>query len=150
MPQHPATDTELIQRLNELVFEDVKFRSAVETAFVRARDELDLEGNTLPYSSAEILPTVFKSKLTERLRGRVNLCRVFILRKGQRMETPEIHRNTHAVVSARAANAKFSGPSGANKRICRVTWSLAFVQSAHLPRHSDPAHLMFGFWRHRR
>ena len=94
MPQHPATDTELTQRLNELVFEDEEFRSALEKAFLAARARLDAEGNALPYSSAEVPPAAFKSKLAESLRDRVNLCRVFILRKGRRMETPEIHRNS--------------------------------------------------------
>ena len=94
MPRHPATDTELIQRLHELVFEDEEFRSALEKAFLTARARLDAEGNALPYSSAEVPPAAFKSKLAESLRDRVNLCRVFILRKGRRMETPEIHRNS--------------------------------------------------------
>ena len=94
MPRHPAKDAELIQRLHELVFEDEEFRSALENAFLRARAGLDAEGNALPYSSAEVPPAAFKSRLAEGFRDRVNLCRVFILRKGRRMETPEIHRNS--------------------------------------------------------
>ncbi len=76
------------------MFEDEEFRSAVAEAFVRARAELDAEENALPYASAEVPPAAFRSKLADSLRDRVNLCRVFILRKGRRMETPEIHRNS--------------------------------------------------------
>ncbi len=94
MPRHPDADAALVRRLHQLVFEDEEFRSAVAEAFERAQAELESEENTLPYSSAEVPLAAFKSKLAEDLRDKVNLCRVFILRKGRRMETPEIHRNS--------------------------------------------------------
>ena len=94
MPRHPDADADLVRGLHQLVFKDAEFRSALAAAFERARTELENEENALPYSSAEVPPALFESKLAKDLRNKVNLCRVFILRRARRLETPEVHRNS--------------------------------------------------------
>lgn len=94
MPRHPDADADLVRGLHQFVFKDAKFRSALAAAFEGARTELENEENALPYSSAEVPPALFKGKLAKDLRNKVKLCRVFILRRARRLETPEVHRNS--------------------------------------------------------
>ena len=153
MPQYSKSDTDLINKLHELVFEDSDFRSTLETAFLLAEVELNAEENNLPYSSAEIPTTAFKTKLPEHLRDTVNLCRVFILLKGCKMETPEIHRNSiqrlasytgHGMIHSAESNgaptnfksyplAEYANPNTSNPK---EIWDVVPMNTWHYPEAS--------------
>ena len=93
MPTFPATDAKLIGELHQII-RNRSAEVAIEEAFARARLELESRTDGLPYASAELPIDIFQIELSPDVRTEVNMCRVFILRRGCRMGTPEIHRNS--------------------------------------------------------
>jgi hypothetical protein len=113
LPTPAAGDRALIECLHELVFDDQALRALVESALEVVTGRFGAREFTAPYSSQGVPIAPFQARLDPALRERVQLCRVFALRRGQRLPHPEIHRNSvQRLVSFRGEGAVHSALPG--------------------------------------
>lgn len=94
MPRVKNSDHSIIEALHRLVFENPIIRGSIEAGFDEARTILDGPEYPLPYSSCNVPISTIHEALSPEHCNSVGLCRVFILRAGQKMSPPEIHRNS--------------------------------------------------------
>ena len=123
MPQFSGTDTKLIRELHELI-RNRSAEAAIEEAFVRAGLDLESRDDGLPYASAELPIDVFKADLSPDVRDAVNMCRVFILRRGCRMMTPEIHRNSIQRLLSYRGSGTIHSAKATDPDVRFVPWAL--------------------------
>jgi len=88
------SDLELISCLHDLVFNNVDIKNILEEAFKDTYKLFNDKEYALPYASINISIDVFNKFLPEKFIGLVKLCRVFILKKGNRYPSYENHRNS--------------------------------------------------------
>jgi len=101
-----ATDNELISHLDELVFSCKELRGLLDTAHHEAASMLHAATTHLPHACVEVNIQAFKERLPGHLQPLVNLCRVFLLKRGHRLPSPERHRNsTQRLVSFKNSGA---------------------------------------------
>lgn len=94
MPAAADSDRSLISAIHQVVFENTVSRRAIKAGFDEARAILEGPNYSLPYSTCSISISLIHEELSPEFRGSIGLCRVFILRAGQKMSPPEIHRNS--------------------------------------------------------
>lgn len=157
MPRIVETDRALIEHLHELVFNLPEFGGQVGVHIKTAYARFDDPSYTLPYSSENIEVGRFIEAFPDDCRGRVKLCRVFVLRQGRRMPHPEIHRNSvQRLVSFWGEGVVYcAAPGGADKNFAAhrlvspggvevvdldESWDVVPANTWHFPeagRHSD-------------
>ncbi len=123
MPPFPETDKRLIRELHVLI-RNRSIESAIEEAFVRARAELESRNDGMPYASAELSIDLFKAELSPDVRPAVNMCRVFVLRCGRRMMTPEIHRNSIQRLLSYRGSGTIHSAKATDPDVGFVPWAL--------------------------
>ena len=88
-----AASLPLLRALHQGVFADPAVRVKLDAAFEELAAEL--RGRAEPPHAARVIPIeLFTVGLAPELAGAVRLCRAFLLRRGSRMATPEVHRNS--------------------------------------------------------
>lgn len=117
MPKVSHSDAQLIEQLHALVFQNAETQALIEEGFNRALVQFDEPDYALPYVSYNLPITHFEALLSPEERGRVGLCRVFILKAGCQMPKAEIHRNSiQRLVSYKGNGAIHSSqPGGVDK-----------------------------------
>lgn len=83
----------LLRELHRRVFADPTVRATLNAAFAELAGELR-ERTEPPHASRVIPLDPFTRGLPAELAAEVQLCRAFLLRRGCRMGTPEVHRNS--------------------------------------------------------
>lgn len=100
-------DIEVISHLTVALESSSTLRNAIDAAFLAAEE--DLKCNMMderPYGSAEAPISLLHDLLPPSLRGKVNLCRTFILRAGARLPSLERHSNSiQRLVSMRGSGS---------------------------------------------
>ena len=88
-----AASLPLLRALHRRVFADPEVRATLDDAFEELAAEL--RGRAEPPHAMRVIPIdLFTGGLAQELSDKVRLCRAFLLRRGSRMATPEVHRNS--------------------------------------------------------
>jgi len=146
-------DAELISHLDALVFSSTEFQSQLIDAWKAAESELNADSSKPDWVCKEVDLTKLKVFLPEHLRSHVNLCRVFILRRGLRLDPPERHRNsTQRLVSFRNSGSmqtaladsadtdfvryELTGSDGSPEQALFERWNIVPPNTWHYPTSS--------------
>lgn len=107
-----AASLPLLRALHGRVFGSVQVRRTLDAAFAELAEEL--RGRPSPPHAMRVIPIeLFTDGLTPDLADAVRLCRTFLLRRGHRMATPEMHRNSvQRLVSYRGRGRIWQGTPG--------------------------------------
>jgi len=147
-------DNELVAHLDKLVFSVSDFQSQLTDAWKAAELELNGSAAKPEWVCKEVDIAPVKAALPEHLKSHVNLCRVFILRRGLRLDPPERHQNsTQRLVSFRnsgfmqiaVADApdtayvkhELSSPSGSTDQPQPARWNIVPPNTWHYPTSSS-------------
>ena len=89
-----GSNVELITVLHHIIYDDKNILSLIDKKFINIKKELDSQTDQCKYSSGNIDIELFKKYLPINMKNKVNLCRLFVLKKNCKMKQFECHKNS--------------------------------------------------------
>lgn len=115
-----AASLPLLRELHRRVFGEPRVRATLDAAFDGLAEKL--RGLAEPPHAAGVIPIdLFTRGLPSEFVGAVRLCRAFLLRRGCRMATPEVHGNSVQRLVSYRGRGRIHAEAGGNRGTAAAT-----------------------------